>query len=126
MMSEDQLGVKDGKLAPCPDKPNCVSSQSTDDKNKMEAFSYSGSQTEALTRLKEILTNRKRIEIVEEDASYIRAEERSKLFKFVDDIEFYLDDDSKTIHFRSASRLGYSDFNVNKKRMEEIKREFTK
>lgn len=123
-MSKEQLGVKDGKLAPCPNKPNCVSTQSTDEKNKMESYSYSGTEGEALAKLKEILSNRKRTKIVKEEENYIRAEETSKLLKFVDDIEFYLDGQSKTVHFRSASRTGYSDLGVNKKRMEEIKEAF--
>lgn len=122
-MSEE-LGVQDGKLAPCPDKPNCVSTQSTDEKNKMDSFSYSGTEAETIAKLKDILLNRKRTKIVKEEANYIRAEEKSKLFKFVDDIEFYLDETSKTVHFRSASRIGYSDFGVNRKRMEEIKHSF--
>ncbi|WP_270180495.1 DUF1499 domain-containing protein [Alkalihalobacillus sp. CinArs1] len=123
-MSGEQLGARDGKLAPCPNKPNCVSTQSEDEKNKMESFSYSVTEGEALAKLKSILQNRKRTKIVKEEANYIRAEEKSKLFKFVDDIEFYLDETSKTVHFRSASRMGYSDMGVNKKRMEEIREAF--
>ncbi|MFK3961045.1 DUF1499 domain-containing protein [Guptibacillus hwajinpoensis] len=125
-MSSEQLGVKEGKLAPCPDKPNCVSSQSTDEKHGMKPISYNGTAEEALAKLKTILTNRKRTDIVEEGTHYIRAEEKSKLFKFVDDIEFYIDTASESIHFRSASRTGYSDMGVNKKRMNEIKEEFQK
>ncbi|TKD70512.1 DUF1499 domain-containing protein [Pseudalkalibacillus hwajinpoensis] len=125
-MSSEQLGVKQGKLAPCPDKPNCVLSQSTDEKHKMEPIPYTGTAEEALTKLKSILTNRERTKIVEADTHYIRAEEQSKFFKFVDDIEFYIDTAGEHIHFRSASRKGYSDFGVNKKRMEEIKEAFQK
>lgn len=125
-MSSEQLGVNQGKLAPCPDKPNCVSSQSTNEKNGMEPISYNGTAEEALTKLKNILTNRERTKVVESDTHYIRAEETSKLMKFVDDIEFYIDTAGEHIHFRSASRKGYSDFGVNKKRMEEIKEAFEK
>ncbi|MDO6656386.1 DUF1499 domain-containing protein [Anaerobacillus sp. 1_MG-2023] len=125
-MSSEQLGVKKGKLAPCPDKPNCVSSQSTDEKHGMKPMPYNGTAEEAIAKLKTILTNRKRTEIVEEGTDYIRAEEKSKLFKFVDDIEFYIDTANESIHFRSASRTGYSDMGVNKKRMNEIKEEFQK
>jgi uncharacterized protein (DUF1499 family) len=123
-VSSEQLGVKEGKLAPCPDKPNCVSSQSTDEKHGMKPIPYNGTAEEALTKLKTILSNRKRTEIVEADTHYIRAEEKSKLFKFVDDIEFYIDTASENIHFRSASRTGYSDMGVNKKRMNEIREAF--
>lgn len=43
---------------------------------------------------------------------------------FVDDVEFYLDEDTKVIHVRSASRLGQSDLGVNRKRIETIRTEF--
>ncbi|WP_226654341.1 DUF1499 domain-containing protein [Pseudalkalibacillus hwajinpoensis] len=125
-MSSEQLGVKEGKLAPCPDKPNCVLSQSNDEKHGMDPIPYKGTADEALAKLKTILTSRKRTEIVEEGSHYLRAEEKSKLFKFVDDIEFYIDTASEMVHFRSASRTGYSDMGVNKKRMNEIKEEFQK
>ncbi|MBF0705123.1 DUF1499 domain-containing protein [Alkalihalobacillus hwajinpoensis] len=125
-MSSEQLGVKEGKLAPCPDKPNCVSSQSTDEKHGMKPIPFNGTAEEAIAKIKTILTNRKRTEIVEERKDYIRAEEKSKLFKFVDDIEFYIDTANESIHFRSASRTGYSDMGVNKKRMNEVKEEFQK
>ncbi|MFP3339010.1 DUF1499 domain-containing protein, partial [Micrococcus sp. SIMBA_131] len=75
-------------------------------------------------KLKTILTTRKRTEIVEQGSHYIRAEEKSQLFKFVDDIELYIDTASENIHFRSASRTGYSDMGVNKKRMNEIREAF--
>jgi uncharacterized protein (DUF1499 family) len=45
---------------------------------------------------------------------------RSALFRFVDDVEFVLDDSARVIHFRSASRAGYYDFGVNRRRMQEI------
>ncbi|MBN2243722.1 MAG: DUF1499 domain-containing protein [Acidobacteria bacterium] len=48
----------------------------------------------------------------------------SRLFRFVDDVEFYLDDERKVIDFRSASRTGYSDLGVNRKRMETIRKKY--
>ena len=43
---------------------------------------------------------------------------------FVDDVEFFVDAQQKVIHFRSASRVGYSDLGANRKRMETIRRAF--
>ncbi len=63
-----------------------------------------------------------RIKLVEEEDSYLHYEFTSLLFRFVDDVEFLFEDATKTIHFRSASRVGYGDFGVNRKRMEEIRR----
>jgi len=39
-------------------------------------------------------------------------------------VEFLLDDGSKTIHVRSASRVGYSDLGVNRRRVEAIRSRF--
>jgi uncharacterized protein (DUF1499 family) len=65
-----------------------------------------------------------RATIVTAEPEYIYAEFRSRLLSFVDDVEFYLDDSAKLIHFRSASRLGRGDLGVNRQRMEEIRQRF--
>jgi uncharacterized protein (DUF1499 family) len=57
--------------------------------------------------------------------NYIRAEFVSKIFRFVDDVEFYFPDKKSKellIHVRSASRVGYSDLGVNRMRIEQIRR----
>jgi uncharacterized protein (DUF1499 family) len=58
---------------------------------------------------------------VEEDETYLHYECASLLLRFVDDVEFLFDEPGKTIHFRSASRVGYGDFGVNRRRMEDIR-----
>ena len=62
-----------------------------------------------------------RAKLVEEDEDYLHYEFTSLLLRFVDDVEFVFDDATRTIHFRSASRTGYSDLGVNRRRMEEIR-----
>ncbi len=62
-----------------------------------------------------------RTRLVEEDESYLHYEFTSLLLRFVDDVEFLFDDETKTIHFRSASRTGYSDLGVNRRRMEQVR-----
>jgi len=42
----------------------------------------------------------------------------SSIFKFVDDFEIRQDTTARKLHIRSASRTGYSDFGVNKKRVQ--------
>ena len=71
--------------------------------------------------MKAVIAALSRTKLVEEDEAYLRYEFTSLLFRFVDDVEFVFDDASKTIHFRSASRTGYGDLGVNRKRMEEIR-----
>ena len=115
------LGVCEGKLAPCPKSPNCVSTQRTDDKHRIDPLVYTGPMGDARRRLLEIVRLTPRTSLVTQEEYYLHVEYRSKLFGFVDDVEFWFDDDNKVIHFRSASRMGYSDLGVNRKRMEQVR-----
>lgn len=118
------LGVNDGKLAPCPNTPNCVSSQSADTQHKIEPLTYNNSAAEAMADLKKVITSQERATIISESPNYIYAEFKSKLMGYVDDVEFYLDEAAKVIQVRSASRLGQSDLGVNRKRIETIRAAF--
>ncbi|MFB2935050.1 DUF1499 domain-containing protein [Aerosakkonemataceae cyanobacterium BLCC-F154] len=118
------LGVNDGKLAPCPNSPNCVSSQSADTEHKIEPLTYNTSAAEAIADLKKVIQSQERATIISESPNYIYAEFKSKLMGFVDDVEFYLDEAAKVIQVRSASRLGQSDLGVNRKRIETIRAAF--
>ena len=115
------LGVHNGKLAPCPASPNCVSSQGSDREHSIEPLRYTGSPGEAMDRLKKIVISMKRSRIITETGSYIHAEYTSALFRFVDDVEFFLDERAAVIQVRSSSRIGYSDLGVNRKRIEDIR-----
>jgi uncharacterized protein (DUF1499 family) len=117
----ENLGVSDGRLAPCPPSPNCVSSRSTDNEHAVEPLRYSSSTPEAMAGLRKIILQMKRTKIVTETNNYLHAEFASAIWRFVDDVEFSFDDHSKLIQVRSASRLGYSDFGVNRKRVEAIR-----
>ena len=76
---------------------------------------------EAIAGLRKIILQMKRTKIVTETKNYLHAEFASAIWRFVDDVEFSFDDHAKLIHVRSASRLGYSDFGVNRKRVEAIR-----
>jgi len=115
------LGVSDGKLSPCPDSPNCVSSRSSDEKHFIPPLRYTGSLAEARERLIRTINSMKRTNITRAEDRYLHAEFTSAVFRFVDDVEFLFDDSEKVIHVRSASRIGYSDFGVNRKRVETIR-----
>ncbi|MCE5264573.1 MAG: DUF1499 domain-containing protein [Deltaproteobacteria bacterium] len=119
-----QIGVTDGRLAACPDSPNCVSSQSTDPRHAIAPLRYEGPAEKAWKRLIKAVSEMKRARIVVAQDQYFRAEFTSALFRFVDDVEFLLDDSARTIHVRSASRIGHSDLGVNRKRVEEIRSRF--
>ena len=118
------LGVQNGRLRPCPSSPNCVSTQSDDPARRMEALSWRGAKADAKRRLLEVIASMPRARVVSDEGDYIHAEFRSRLFRFVDDVEFLFDDAKEVIHFRSASRVGHSDLGVNRKRMERIAKAF--
>ena len=109
------------RLAPCPDKPNCVSSVATDASHHVEPLRFTGSLENALDRLEIILRGLPRVTVVAVEGGYLRAEFKSALLGFVDDVEFMADASAAFIHVRSASRVGYSDLGVNRKRVEEIR-----
>ncbi|MDH4097778.1 MAG: DUF1499 domain-containing protein [Nitrospira sp.] len=109
-------------LRPCPSSPNCVSTQATDERHAIVPFRHNKPRAEAKEALKAAIATLSRAKLVEEDESYLHYEFTSLLLRFVDDVEFLFDDQTHMIHFRSASRTGYGDLGVNRKRMEEIRR----
>jgi uncharacterized protein (DUF1499 family) len=112
------------RLAPCPRTPNCVSTQAPPGPQHMNPIPYSGPLAAARAKMVKVLRDRPRTTIVAEEPAHLKAECRSLIFRFVDDVELVFDDRAKRIEFRSASRLGRSDFGVNRKRMDEIRAAF--
>ena len=90
----------------------------------MAPLTYKATLEEARERLISVIHSMKRSEIVTAESKYVHATFHSALFRFVDDVEFSFDDQEKIIHVRSASRMGYSDLGVNRRRVEEIRRRF--
>jgi uncharacterized protein (DUF1499 family) len=120
----ENLGVHEGKLAACPDSPNCVCSQAEDEEHAIAPIRFEGSADDAWRKLHDVVAGWPRTRIVQEDGNYLHAECASLLFRFVDDVEFLLDRDARVIQMRSASRVGRSDLGVNRKRMEEMRQAF--
>ena len=112
-------GLVDGRLRPCPDTPNCVCSDAAD-----EAHAIAPLQADLQT-IFELLAGMERVTIVTHTDTYLYAEFTSRVFRFVDDVEFHADGRG-TVHVRSASRLGYSDMGVNRKRIETIRAALTR
>ena len=73
-----------------------------------------------MDRLVQIVQGMNRATIVSAAPTYLHVEFRSAVFGFVDDVEFVVDDAARVIHFRSASRTGWYDFGVNRRRMTQI------
>ena len=118
------LGLHDGKLAPCPNKPNCVHSEETDPRHAIASLAFTGNPDEAMQMLHAIVSGMERTQLITREVDYLYVEVTSKLLGFVDDVEFVLDRQAQRIQVRSASRLGYSDFGVNRKRIETIRAVF--
>jgi len=125
-MRPPHLGVNDGRLAPCPYSPNCVSSQSTDASHSVVPLTYSGRAADAMKTLTAIVQTFPRTSVITISDRYLHAEFTSAIFRFVDDVEFLVDDTAQVIHVRSASRMGYSDLGVNRKRIETIRQRWQK
>jgi uncharacterized protein (DUF1499 family) len=109
------------RLKPCPASPNCVLSTAADEKHRIEPFPYTGAAAEALARVKAAARSFPRTAVVEEKPGYVKMTSTSALFRFVDDVEFEVDEAAKVVHVRSASRVGRRDFGVNRKRVEAIR-----
>ena len=118
------LGTKAGLLAPCPDSPNCVSSQASDDAHCIAPLAYTGEATVAMARLAEVIARQPGATLVAQRADYIHATFQTPMMGFVDDAEFAADPAQQAIELRSASRLGRSDLGVNRKRIEAIRAAF--
>jgi uncharacterized protein (DUF1499 family) len=118
------LGVHGGRLADCPDTPNCVCSQAGDELHGIEPLRYQGRADRAMARLREVLEDLPRTRVVEASDKYLHAECTSLLFRFVDDVEFLQDETAGVIHCRSASRAGRGDLGVNRRRIEAIRQAF--
>lgn len=117
------LGLKDGRLRPCPNKPNCASSEFTNKPSWIKPFAFEGLAEDAWEKLKiSVIAIGGNIE--KDENIYLWATFRTKLFRFVDDMEFRMDAKNKVIHLRSASRLGYSDLGVNKRRVKKLRSKF--
>ena len=117
----EELGVDKGLFAPCSDKPNCVSSFASDESHRISALEIEGSADAAWSGLRQFVESTPRVEIAVSSAHYLHAVYTSALMHYRDDVEFLLRPDKNEIAVRSASRVGYGDMGVNRKRIEEIR-----
>lgn len=115
------LGVESGHLSPCPSSPNCVVSQNGDTQHAIAPITYHVERDKAKEIVLKVLTVVPRTEVIEQTDNYIHAISKSRIFKFVDDVEFYFPKNESVIHIRSSSRVGDSDFGVNRTRLEQIR-----
>jgi uncharacterized protein (DUF1499 family) len=111
----DNLGVRDGRLAPCKRSPNCVSSQA--DPSDLEH--YIAPIRAGIAAARSAIESLPRTRIIKTEGNYLYAEFRTRLLRYVDDVELYFD--GQVLQVRSCSRLGRRDFGVNRRRVEELR-----
>ena len=119
----DNLGVKAGRLAPPKSTPNCVSSQAdpADAEHYIAPIPFKGDAAQAMAAVRKAVESMEGAAVIRQDADYLYAEYRTRLMRFVDDVEFVFDANAGLIHVRSASRLGRRDFGVNRARVEALR-----
>ena len=118
------LGVTDGRLAPCRRTPNCVSSQAdpSDAVHYIAPIPFTGDAAAAIAAARKAVQEMQRTTVIREAPGYLYAEFRSRLIGFVDDVEFAFDANAGLLHVRSSSRIGRRDYGVNRARVESLRR----
>jgi len=119
--TESQHSESSGFLD-CPDTPNCVSSLAKNPKYRVEPFNLNKDPKTSWDIVKKTVELLPRTKVVSEDNSDIHAECKSMIFRFVDDLTLHLTPSKGIIHIRSASRIGYSDLGVNRRRVETLRK----
>ena len=120
----DNLGIKDGKLAPPKRTPNSVSSQAdpADAEHYVAPIAFRGDAVAAMAAARKAIEGMQGATVIRHEGAYLYAEFRTKLMRFVDDLELAYDEKAGLLHVRSASRLGRRDFGVNRARVESLRR----
>lgn len=118
-------GVAAGRLSACPDRPNCVGSQDPDPDHAVAPLACRRPPAEVLPDLAAWLARQPRVIVVRQTPEYVHATFRTRVWGFLDDVEFLADPGSGVIQVRSASRVGYSDLGANRRRIETLRSELS-
>ena len=114
----DAIGLGPSGLSGCPKSPNCVSSEAKDKQHAIESFRLKGDPNASWPLIQDEIASIPGWTIATATDNYIHAECKSRIFRFVDDLELYFNSFNGIISIRSASRIGYSDFGANRRRVE--------
>ncbi|MCT4661522.1 MAG: DUF1499 domain-containing protein [Tissierellales bacterium] len=114
------LGVNNGKLAKMPSSPNAVSSQAKTEEKQVAPLLYIEDKSKSKLKIESIIGEYQSAEIITNTENYIHVVFSTSKMRFKDDVEFYFDDENKVVHYRSASRIGYSDMGMNRARYDEV------
>lgn len=114
------LGINNGQLAKLSSKPNCVSSQTDQADKRVPTLPFKETPEKTLEAIKQAVAAYGGAKVIEARSDYYYVVFITKLMRYYDDVEFYLDNENKEVHFRSSSRAGYSDMGLNRKRYNKL------
>jgi uncharacterized protein (DUF1499 family) len=117
----ENLGINNGKLAKLSNKPNAVSSQTEEKDKRVEALKFKGNLENSKNEIYKAIETYGNVKTVKNDENYLYVIFTTGKMKYHDDVEFYFDEGEKLIHFRSSSRVGYSDLGLNRERYNKLK-----
>ena len=120
------LGLKNKLLSLCPETPNCVSSQEKYSQNIVQPITFDDSLEQAKEKIYRVINSMRGTRIITKKFLYMHVEFTTQVLRFIDDVEFFFDGSQSLIHVRSASRKGYWDLGVNRRRIESIRSRFEK
>lgn len=126
MKSSKKLGINNGQFSPMPKSPNAVSSQTTEPDKQVNPLPMIGNKLETKKKIIACLETLGKNSIKTSSQDYIHSVFVSALLRFKDDVELYIDDENELVHFRSASRVGYSDLGANRKRYQAFRKQYLK
>ncbi|MCC8254284.1 DUF1499 domain-containing protein [Vibrio campbellii] len=115
--SQGVTTMTDRSQSPCGDKPNCVSTQDTREEYNLTPFTLTESTN--IDAIEQVALELPGAKAAVKEGNYLRIECTSKIMRFVDDLELKIEGDQLIV--RSESRVGYSDFGVNRKRAEQLR-----
>lgn len=130
------FGVRQGKLAPCPPKRDCISTQNSDPDHHIDPIAYSSNRNQARLDLIRAIYAVGDARLVSNHSTYLRVEypienHNSKSSQYyyqpeaaVDEVEFYFSPGPHQIEMRSIARLGLFDVGANRELLEKIRAVF--
>lgn len=118
----ETLGFRNGSLAPCPGTPNCVHTGLRHPEGTQGMYlKRSLGRAGLVASIRRVVDSMPRTRVITESDRYLHVEVRSRIFRFVDDLELLVMPDRELV-VRSASRIGRGDMGVNVARVEELRR----
>lgn len=119
---EDWVGSRPINPESCPESPNCVSAEAEDYRHKIDGFRLKGDFGKNWLEIRRVVGALPESTIDKADEIYLRATFRSRVFRFADIFECFLNPSTGMVSIRSAAQSGYWDFGVNRRRVERLRR----